>query len=282
MTARPGFRTPAERPAPRAKWRAQASPIPVDAPVTRTVFRLTRGAWRRSLRAASRDSRRRPRSAAPLVVAVQRALPGEADPAVHLDRPLARGDGRLGRVRLRCRRRQRRVARFPPRRTTRPSRRATEPARLDVHADDGVGDRLVDADQLARRSQLFACSTAQLNAFYAMPTASPASAQRRAYSDRPVQRDLAVLVLALAAGRAPARRRQPRQRAAQPSRSTAGVESPPELLEQHRLLDEAEPGATRLLGTETPSRPSSRARPRVGSRSSSSARASGAARPVLA
>src|SRR5204862_5514121 len=44
-----------------------------------------------------------------LVEAMEGVLPREADAAVHLDRPLACGDRRLGRERLRCGSRDRRL-----------------------------------------------------------------------------------------------------------------------------------------------------------------------------
>src|SRR5207302_6854386 len=73
--------------------------IPEDAPVTRTA-RLAKdgggdlGPLRRREAAVPVDP------LGPLVVAVQRVLPGEADPAVRLDRVLADGDRDVASVRL--------------------------------------------------------------------------------------------------------------------------------------------------------------------------------------
>src|SRR5438445_205803 len=95
--AAPGVRTPAKtRQPPRASRSAQAAPIPEDAPVTRTERSAKNrggdlGALRRREASEALDPLR------PLVVAVQRVLPGEADATVRLDRVLADGDGDLAR-----------------------------------------------------------------------------------------------------------------------------------------------------------------------------------------
>ena len=80
---------------------------------------------------------------------MQRMLPGEAGPAVHLDRALARGDRRLGGERLRRGRRDRRllvVLRDAPRRPVRERARELD---VCVRVRELVRDGLVDADRLA-------------------------------------------------------------------------------------------------------------------------------------
>src|SRR3954447_14947190 len=92
--ASPGFRTPACTSHPFETSRvAHAAPIPEDAPVIRTVLAKERRGELGPLRGGEAVERLDPLGA--LVVAVEWVLPGEADPSVHLDRALARGDCRL-------------------------------------------------------------------------------------------------------------------------------------------------------------------------------------------
>src|SRR3954449_6713275 len=98
--ASPGVRTPASTSQPFAARRAAAAaPTPDDAPVIRTRLAEELSCHLGALRGGESVERLDPLRA--LVPAVERVLPGEADPTVHLDRTLARGDGRLGAVRLR-------------------------------------------------------------------------------------------------------------------------------------------------------------------------------------
>ncbi len=90
-----------------------------DGPLSRAGSRRPLARWIAAVAAEGLDRERA------LVVLVQHVLPGEADAAVHLDRTLARGDGRVARSTTSPRRRQRGAARPARRRTTPPSTRAS-------------------------------------------------------------------------------------------------------------------------------------------------------------
>src|SRR5437764_12508001 len=82
-----------------------------------------------------------------LVVVVEDVLPGEADPAVDLDRALAGGDGRVGRVALRRRDGDRRLVGFLGDAPRRPVGERTGELRLNERVRERMRDGLVDADR---------------------------------------------------------------------------------------------------------------------------------------
>ena len=99
-------------------------------------------------------------------------------------------------------------------------------------------------------SRLFACSIASSSAFCAMPTASAARAAKarvRVTGPSSETSSSSYLRSPLATS-ACSSGGELRQRERHGGEVRPGVERPPQLLEQHRLLDEAEPGAARLLG----------------------------------
>src|SRR5256885_12263603 len=84
-----------------------------------------------------------------LVVAVEHVLPGEADPAVDLDRALARRNGDVARVRLRGGDRDRCLLVAFGHAPGGPVRERPGELGLDVGVGERVRDGLVDADRAA-------------------------------------------------------------------------------------------------------------------------------------
>src|SRR5581483_3075836 len=147
--ALPCSRTPANTcQPPRASRSAQAWPMPDEAPVTRTE-RSGKDRFGDLGALLGREPAVALDPLGPLVVAVQRVLPGEADAAVCLDRVLADLHGHLRRVGLGRRGSDRRLLVSFGHGPGGPVRERPGELGQLVRVGEPVRDSLVDADRLA-------------------------------------------------------------------------------------------------------------------------------------